>query len=335
MLASSTIHQLAWGDPRIHYLQRLGGFVDVRHVMGALAMLWGRLTYLGTDTVPELEVRACIGEHGAEHLVEAGLAELLEGGLVRVRGRVDNETGKDRIGWLQQFAPRASETQRQPHKVAAGKARAATAPRVGGKFVRGAGAGPAATSSHQQPSPADQQAAGDQDPDQDQKSADSLSDARVAGDDGDAAGSWTSSAEPASTLGTAALLDPTWTPDAEPELETTAHVAGVGDLRVQLARLRDYARANPEWRLTSDRQATWRLWLHRAIDHARSQRKPPIAARGASSSSEVSSLARQALERERAERQANDERALADRQAVQRTLATTLQHPFTEKKATG
>lgn len=136
-VASTTIAQGAFGDSRVLYLAQLAGYADgVDTALGKLARLWGRCTYLQTDVLPVREVRACLGPQGDEHLVEAGLGELVEGG-VRVKGRFDNASGRDRFAWY------AETPAKKDGRSAGGRARVAGAKRgPDGKFA-GAVAGPA------------------------------------------------------------------------------------------------------------------------------------------------------------------------------------------------
>lgn len=103
-LSDVTISREAWGDPRVSYLATLARFAvgidGVEIAIARLARLWARCTHLGTDVVSVFEVNTVLmRENGAELLVAAGLGEAADDGLIRVRGRYANSTGKDRIGW--------------------------------------------------------------------------------------------------------------------------------------------------------------------------------------------------------------------------------------------
>lgn len=121
MAASVTIHHKAFGDPRVAYLARLGGYADgVDSALGKLARLWSVCTELGSDTPALEQIRACLGgPKGDEWLVESGLGERLSNGMVRVRGRRD-DNGKDRIGWKAELDVRRQQ---------GGRARASNAQR--------------------------------------------------------------------------------------------------------------------------------------------------------------------------------------------------------------
>ena len=149
-VASVTIAPGAWADPRVHRLARLLGLSDPRFALIMLGHLWARCTFLGTDCPPLCEIEACFDERGPELLVKCGLAEQLEGGLVRIRGGVD-EDGKDRLGWFRNHRPESVVPGRSATdpRVKGGLARArAGAQRNGGRFVK-------STTTHQLPPAAD------------------------------------------------------------------------------------------------------------------------------------------------------------------------------------
>lgn len=112
MAVSVTIHHSAFADARIRYLGELAGYSHME-ALGRCAMLWSRCTELQTGgVIPVAEVRACLGPRGEEHLVEAGLGERIESGVVRVKGC------SGRIEW---FSTEGQQT--------GGRSRAATAMR--------------------------------------------------------------------------------------------------------------------------------------------------------------------------------------------------------------
>jgi hypothetical protein len=114
MAASVTVHHSAFGSERIMRLAELAGY-NVHEARGRMALLWSVCTELQTDGVlTAARVRACIGDQGDAHLVEAELAERLENGDIRVKGC----TG--RIEWF---------GDQQDGRSAGGKSRAAGAPR--------------------------------------------------------------------------------------------------------------------------------------------------------------------------------------------------------------
>lgn len=99
MPANVTVHYKAQSDHRISFLAKLLG-VTVDDAFGKMVRLWSVMTELQTDT-PDAELINAImlDEHGSQLLVRSGLAEQLEDATVRVRGRVDNDTGRDRLEW--------------------------------------------------------------------------------------------------------------------------------------------------------------------------------------------------------------------------------------------
>lgn len=127
MPANVTVHYKAQSDHRISFLAKLLS-VTVDDAFGKMVRLWSVMTELQTDT-PDVELINAImlDEHGSQLLVRSGLAEQLEDASVRVRGRVDNDTGRDRLEWYGSQLDRSSN---------GGKVRAASAERDrGGRFL--------------------------------------------------------------------------------------------------------------------------------------------------------------------------------------------------------
>ena len=120
MPANVTVHYKAQSDHRINFLAKLLG-VTVDDAFGKMVRLWSVMTELQTD-MPDVELINAImlDEHGSQLLVRSGLAETLEDATVRVKGRVDNDTGRDRLEWY------GSQLDRS---VKGGTSRAATAVR--------------------------------------------------------------------------------------------------------------------------------------------------------------------------------------------------------------
>ncbi len=127
MAASVTIHHKAFSDPRIAYLGQLAGY-SVDEALGRLARLWSVCTERQLWTPDPREIRACLGPKGDALVVEAGLAELLPDGAIRVRGC------EGRIEWFGKLPGQ---------QVEAGKARAAAAPRDARGRMLPKSAGPA------------------------------------------------------------------------------------------------------------------------------------------------------------------------------------------------
>jgi len=150
-LASVTIAHVAFSDPKVAFLAQLAGYADPEHALGKLAKLWGRCTFLGTDRPDVIEIRACLGRaNGEEHLIACGLAERLEDGTIRVKGRVA-DNGADRFAWFQPPAQQA----------AAGRARVDGAPRdAKGRLMKRAQRSPAVTSENASAGPASWSSAG-------------------------------------------------------------------------------------------------------------------------------------------------------------------------------
>lgn len=114
MAASVTVHHSAFGSERIARLAELAGY-NVHEARGRITLLWSVCTEMQTDGVlSSARVRACLGDRGDEHLIEAELGERLETGDIRVKGC----TG--RIEWF---------GDQQDGRVAGGKARVAGATR--------------------------------------------------------------------------------------------------------------------------------------------------------------------------------------------------------------
>lgn len=144
-VASTTLEPCVWGDPRVWRLAQLARYPDgIYSAVARLGHLWGRCTFLGTDTPEPAVIVACLGDHGVEYLIESTLGEQLEDGRIRVCGGI-SEDGKDRLGWFRQRHPESSPGPGSPPgRAAGGKARASAAPRSGGRFVK-------ATTKHQHP----------------------------------------------------------------------------------------------------------------------------------------------------------------------------------------
>jgi len=312
-VASTTIAQGAYSDPRILYLAQLAGYVDgVDAALGKLARLWGRCTHLQTDVVSPIEVRACLGPRGDEHLVAAGLGELVPAG-VRVKGRLDNTTGRDRFAWY------AETPAKKDGRAAGGKARAAGAERgPGGKFAgtsksqqinqQTSNAEPAAdllefagSSNRQQPGQLDQrhgqqtQHSQLQEQDQDQTlSLGSGSSPSGLSDPPNHARADLGAPSPDEPPPGMALEMPRgWTPAPEPELEREAADLGL-DVAAELRKLRDRGERRVDW------QARWRTWLGHAIAFARKQAKPAPAP-SPDRASRAAAERRAEIERDRAE----------------------------------
>lgn len=347
-VASTTVSQGAFSDPRILYLAKLAGWEDgVDAAIGKLTRLWGRCTHLQTDVVPDYEVCACLGENGDTLLIKSGLGERADGG-VRVKGRIDNATGRDRFSWFAAVAPKS--------KKAGGDARIANAardPKTGRLLPSNAGVvldQQRDQQEVQQPSNAQQVAissttsvlvdAGGAGSSDSLAGSSKPSKAQLQVQDQDPdLGSLSSSASPlsaeaSSEPGAEHDRDPTppaepredtplplpasWQPEHEPDLDEECRRLGV-DLAFQLERFRNNAKGKerPDW------QNSWRGWQLLAIKYARENGRKGAQPSGPSSAA-IAARNRAELERERAENAERAAKAKADQAEVAADLARTL-----------
>lgn len=315
-VASTTIAQGAYSDPRVLYLAQIAGYADgVDTALGKLARLWGRCTHLQTDVVSPIEVRACLGPRGDEHLVEAGLGELVPGG-VRVKGRFDNNTGRDRFVWYAETAAKKSGRAVGGRTRAAGAARDQLGRMVSSKTQQTPMLEP---SNVQHPTlldgDSDQQAQHVQVQVQDQDQTLSLgSESSPSGLPGSGAivGADHGARPPGEPpVGWALEMPSGWTPAPEPELEREAAELGV-DLAAELRKLRDRGERRVDWQLR------WRTWLNHALAFARKQVKPaPNQDRAA----REAAARRAAIEADRAQNARLAAAAAKDRAAVAEATA--------------
>lgn len=343
-VASTTIAQGAFSDPRVLYLAQIAGYADgVDTAVGKLARLWGRCTHLQADVVSAVEVRACLGPRGDEHLVEAGLGELVPGG-VRVKGRYDNATGRDRFAWY------AEGDLKKSGRAVGGRNRAANAPRdERGRLLPRAmlldtsndtsntqqGHTPGAelvpmlvtleSSNIQQPalleSPGVQhhqhhQVQEQEHPDRTLSLGSGSTPSGLPGSGAEDRAEHDQAPPPTEPPPGMALAMPRgWKPEPEPDLDRFAVELGV-DIEAELVKLRGRGECQLDW------QARWRWWLGHAITFARTSRKqakpsPPNADREA----RAAAARREAIERSRAEIASLDEAAARDRAEVARLAA--------------
>ena len=112
MAAPVRVEAAALSDPRIDLLGQLAGYSRYE-ALGRLTHLWSACTEKQFHVATEALVRACIGPAGVQHMLDAELAERVDGGL-RVKGTAG------RIEWHGEFSQK---------RAAAGAVRAATAQR--------------------------------------------------------------------------------------------------------------------------------------------------------------------------------------------------------------
>jgi hypothetical protein len=126
-LANVTVSYEMHSDPRFRCLAELGGWTH-GDACWRMVTLWARCTALQTDQPPASEIRVHLGIHGDELLIAANLAELLPSGGVRVLGGGLSGGDTNRFGWYGPVEHRNAK---------GGRARAAGAQRVNGRFVAG------------------------------------------------------------------------------------------------------------------------------------------------------------------------------------------------------
>jgi hypothetical protein len=127
LYANVTVSHKMHGDRRFDLLAQLAGW-SRPEACWRMVELWSRCTALQTDRPPAVEIRVHLGLRGEELLLAAALAERCTDGAIRVLGGGLSGGDTDRFGW---YGPLENRN------AAGGRARAAGAPRVGGRFVAG------------------------------------------------------------------------------------------------------------------------------------------------------------------------------------------------------
>ena len=132
------------GDERYDLLARLGGYVDRDHARGKLEHVWLACTKRGTDTLAIWAIDTKMGRGAAAALVACGLGEFqgeFQGELYDYKTGEYGVTETDKIR-LKGFKKRgdwlvkSESKQGVKSKAKGGRARAANAPRIGGRFVK-------------------------------------------------------------------------------------------------------------------------------------------------------------------------------------------------------
>jgi len=133
LFANVTVHYKMHGDPRFRALAELGGWT-LGDACWRMVTLWARCTAQRTDRPTVREVRVHLGPRGDELLIETGLAERVDDGVVRLAGAGLTGGDTDRFGWYSPLEARQRK---------AGKARSDAAARDarGRMLPAGAGAG--------------------------------------------------------------------------------------------------------------------------------------------------------------------------------------------------
>lgn len=119
-MASVRIEEAAFSDLRYERLARLAGLADADHARGKMAKLWRQCTIEQSYTLPADCVVDVLGAGGVDALVASKLGQPAGDGFVRICGTAG------RIEWLSTLNNSASK---------GGKARAAKAKRVAGRFT--------------------------------------------------------------------------------------------------------------------------------------------------------------------------------------------------------
>lgn len=123
----------ALSDARFRRYAELAGLADADHARGKIEHVWAECDERGTHTLPARTVETILGTGGAKRLVESDLAHVTSESL-DVAGQSLVDAGASLVirGAREQF-----ERQERRSKAAelAGKHRAATARRIGGRFT--------------------------------------------------------------------------------------------------------------------------------------------------------------------------------------------------------
>jgi hypothetical protein len=314
ILTGVTIARDAFGDPRYVHLAELLNLRNQYEALGRMATLWSICTALGTNVPPLAKIVVCLGKGGPEALVDADLGELVEDGLIRVKGC------EGRTEW---------RTENKKKGEAGGAARAKLADRrQGGRFVprdqqdqhdqQPTSTPPATTSkspavTSKRPAPTSTPPASDQPaPAQDQGSESETGSPHTGGSsssDG-RSGSDAGPPEQSADSSSARAFDPLqWSPglnDAGIHASLEAvRIGVVVDFELKKFRVRA---AQHGW-LADECEARWPDWLLKAHPTQPRVREALVRA-------DKEQTARAALDRERLESEEKARRVEADRQLV-------------------
>lgn len=267
MAAPVRIEASAFADPRIDLLGQLAGYSRFE-ALGRLAHLWSTCTERQLYVVPEAIIRATIGPAGVQHMLDADLAEPVDGGY-RIRGLAG------RIEWLGELREKRARAGQARQKGASrdhmGRMLAHNSPAHAGDMLSTSPA-PASTCSAQSSASTNTSTpalSASKNQDLDQVPTGECVGGVQGGDAADAAGKQDSPglAELKAKVDKATRrtqMPDGWVPSrSEPNVraESEARARGV-DLREQLAQMRDWAKGTAK--PMADWDATWRNWLRRS-----------------------------------------------------------------------